>query len=52
MAITEAHAGRRYPPTAPYAVSAAKIAEFARALGDDNPRTPGTLRSPRPPSPR
>ena len=36
MAISEAHAGRRYPPTAPYAVSAAKIAEFARALGDDN----------------
>ena len=34
MAITEAHAGRRYPPTAPYAVSAAKIAEFARALGE------------------
>jgi acyl dehydratase len=34
--ITEAHTGRRYPPTAPYAVSAAKIAEFARALGDDN----------------
>ena len=28
--------GRRYPPTAPYAISAAKIAEFARALGDDN----------------
>ena len=37
MAISEAHAGRRYPPTAPYAMSAAKIAEFARALGDDNP---------------
>src|SRR5919106_1605824 len=34
MAITEAHAGRRYPPTAPYAVTAAKIAEFAAALGD------------------
>ncbi len=34
--ITDAHAGRRYPPTAPYAISAAKIAEFARALGDDN----------------
>ena len=37
MAISEAHAGRRYPPTEPYAVSAAKIAEFARALGDDSP---------------
>ena len=41
MAILEAHAGRRYPPTAPYAVSAAKIAEFARALGDDNPAYAG-----------
>ena len=37
MALTEAHAGRRYPPTDPYHVSAAKIAEFATALGDDNP---------------
>ena len=39
--ITEAHTGRRYPPTAPYAVSAAKIAEFARALGDDSPHYQG-----------
>jgi acyl dehydratase len=39
--ISEAHVGRRYPPTAPYAVSAAKIAEFARALGDDNPAYAG-----------
>jgi acyl dehydratase len=38
MAITEAHAGRSYPPCDPYQVSAAKIAEFATALGDDNPR--------------
>jgi hypothetical protein len=38
MAITEAHAGRRYPPCEPYHVSAAKITEFAAALGDDNPR--------------
>jgi len=35
MAISEAHAGRRYPPTAPYEVSSAKIAEFAAALGDE-----------------
>jgi acyl dehydratase len=41
VAITEAHAGRRYPPTAPYTISAAKIAEFARALGDDNPAYAG-----------
>ena len=39
--ITEAHAGRRYPLTAPYAISAAKIAEFARALGDDSPHYQG-----------
>jgi acyl dehydratase len=50
MAITEAHAGRRYPPTAPYPVTAAKIAEFAAALGDrspaysgDNPIAPPTF---------
>jgi hypothetical protein len=41
MAITEAHAGRRYPPCDPYQVSAAKIAEFATALGDNNPRYRG-----------
>jgi len=41
MAITEAHAGRRYPACDPYQVSAAKIAEFAAALGDDNPRYHG-----------
>jgi len=41
VAITEADAGRRYPPTAPYPVTAAKIAEFARALGDDNPAYAG-----------
>ncbi len=36
MPITDAHAGRSYPHTDPYVVSAAKIAEFARALGDDS----------------
>jgi acyl dehydratase len=41
MAITEAHAGRRYPPTTPYAVTAAKIAEFAAALGDGSPAYSG-----------
>ena len=41
MSITEAHAGRRYPACDPYQVSAAKIAEFAAALGDDNPRYRG-----------
>ncbi len=37
MAISEVHAGRSYPATAPYEVSPAKIAEFASALGDDSP---------------
>lgn len=37
MPITPEHAGRSYPPAAPYRVSRAKIAEFAAALGDDNP---------------
>lgn len=35
VSISEAHAGRRYPPTPAYEVTAAKIAEFATALGDD-----------------
>lgn len=34
MPISEAHVGRSYPPTPPYEVSRAKIAEFATALGD------------------
>ncbi|MEA4942812.1 MAG: MaoC family dehydratase N-terminal domain-containing protein [Propionicimonas sp.] len=37
MPISEQHAGRCYPATAPYQVSRAKIAEFAAALGDANP---------------
>jgi acyl dehydratase len=37
MAISEQHAGRSYPPTEPYEVSAAKIAEFVAAIGDVNP---------------
>ncbi len=41
MPISEAHAGRSYPPTAPYAVSAAKISEFAAALGDASPAYAG-----------
>lgn len=36
MPISDVHVGRSYPATAPYVVSAAKIAEFAAALGDDN----------------
>lgn len=37
MPITDAHVGRTYPATEPYTVTAGKIAEFADALGDDNP---------------
>ncbi len=37
MPISAEHVGRQYPPTPPYEVSAAKIHEFARAVGDDNP---------------
>lgn len=33
MPVTPEHVGRSYPPTRPYRVSAAKIAEFAAALG-------------------
>lgn len=41
MAITPEHAGRTYPATEPYQVSRAKIREFARAIGDDNPSYAG-----------
>ncbi len=41
MAINQQHAGRSYPPTAPYEISSAKIAEFARAIGDENPAYSG-----------
>lgn len=41
MPISDAHVGRTYPATAPYEVSLAKIAEFAAALGDDNPAYQG-----------
>jgi acyl dehydratase len=39
--ISESHAGRSYPPTEPYEVTATKIAEFAAALGDGNPAYTG-----------
>jgi acyl dehydratase len=39
--LSEAHAGRSYPPTPVYEITAAKIAEFAAALGDDNPAYEG-----------
>lgn len=41
MPISTDHAGRTYPPTEPYRVTAEKIAEFAAALGDDNPAYAG-----------
>ena len=41
MAISQDHVGRTYPPTDPYEVTAAKVAEFATALGDANPRYAG-----------
>ena len=37
MPISAEHVGRRYPAAPPYVVSRAKIAEFARAVRDDNP---------------
>ncbi len=41
MAISQDHVGRTYPATAPYEVTAAKVTEFAAALGDDDPRYTG-----------
>jgi acyl dehydratase len=37
MAINREFAGRTFPPSEPYEVSAVKIAEFAAAIGDHNP---------------
>jgi acyl dehydratase len=39
--LSEAHTGRSYRPTPAYEITAAKIAEFAAALGDDNPAYEG-----------
>ncbi len=39
--ISDTHIGRTYPPTAPYVVSSAKVAEFAAALGE--PANPAYL---------
>ncbi|EPH07157.1 hypothetical protein HMPREF1531_00207 [Propionibacterium sp. oral taxon 192 str. F0372] len=41
MPINAEHAGRRYPATKPYLVTSARIAEFAAAIGDDNPAYTG-----------
>ncbi len=37
MALDRALVGRSYPPSAVYEVGRAKIAEFAAAIGDDDP---------------
>jgi acyl dehydratase len=37
MALDRALVGRSYPPSAGYEVGREKIAEFARAIGDDDP---------------
>jgi hypothetical protein len=39
--ITTAHAGRSYPPLAPYELSRAKLEEFTTALQDSNPAYTG-----------
>lgn len=41
MAISAAHAGRTYPPSDPYLVTATKVAEFATAVGDPSPAYTG-----------
>lgn len=37
MPVDASHAGRSYPPSAPYEVGVEKIREFATAIGDSNP---------------
>ena len=41
MPISDLHVGRSYPPTQPYRISRAKIAEFSAALGDAGPAYTG-----------
>lgn len=47
MPLDPSFIGKSYPPTAPYAVSREKIAEFADAIGDPNTayRDPAAARS-------
>jgi len=47
MGINTAFAGRQYPPTDGYEVSRVKIAEFAEAIGSDDPahRDPAAARA-------
>lgn len=47
MALDPSFIGRSYPPSAPYPVGAAKIAEFADAIGDADPvyRDPAAARA-------
>ena len=47
MALDAGLVGRSYPPSAVYEVGREKIAEFATALGDDDPvyREPGAARA-------
>ena len=46
MPLDSSFIGRTYPPTPPYEVGRAKIAEFAAAIGDDHPayRDPAAAR--------
>jgi acyl dehydratase len=37
VAVNTGYVGRSYPPSEPYEVSRVKIADFAEAIGDDNP---------------
>jgi len=37
VALNADYLGRTFPPSEPYEVSRVKIAEFAEAIGDDNP---------------
>ncbi len=47
MALDRALVGRSYPPSAVYEVGRAKLAEFATAIGDDDPvhRDPDAARA-------
>jgi acyl dehydratase len=47
MPLDASHAGRSYPPAPAYEVTATAVADFAAAIGDDNPvyRDPAAARA-------
>ena len=50
MPVSDAHAGRQYPPTEPYEVTAGKVGEFVAALGERDTPPAGAAHAVAPPT--